>query len=219
MKNIVFIAPPAAGKGTQSDLLKEKYNMVHISTGDLLRAEVASGTENGNYIKKIMDEGLLVNDEIILKLLEKRLSAKDCNNGYILDGFPRTLDQAKAYDELADRLGKTIDYVIYLDIKREEAMKRITGRVSCPSCGAVYNEYVDIFKEKGFCNKCQAKLEKRSDDNEETFNHRFDTYLDKTKPVIDYYKQKGLLYVVDSGVNKDYTFSQIKKIISGAKND
>ena len=215
MKNIVFIAPPAAGKGTQSDLLKEKYNMVHISTGDLLRHEVSSNSDIGNHVKELMEQGLLVDDEIIFKLLEKRLKESDCDSGYILDGFPRDLTQAIGYDEMAKRLHRSIDYVIFLNISKEQAMRRITGRVSCPSCGAVYNEYFDTFASSGFCNKCSTKLEKRSDDNEETFNHRFDTYTMKTQPVIDYYKEKGILYVVDSGGSKENTFSQIESIIGG----
>ncbi|MFA5409693.1 MAG: adenylate kinase [Bacilli bacterium] len=213
MKNIIFIAPPASGKGTQSDLLKEKYNMVHISTGDLLRNEAASASPMGIYVKGLMDQGLLVDDEIILKLLEKRLQQQDCDNGYILDGFPRNLEQAAAYDEISKRLKRSIDYVILLDIKKDTAMRRITGRTSCPSCGMIYNEYVDTFTKQGFCNKCSSRLEKRSDDNEETFNKRFDTYLVKTQPVIDYYKEKGLLYVVDSNISKEYTFSQIEAIL------
>lgn len=216
MKNIILIAPPAAGKGTQATLLKEKHNMVHISTGDLLRHEVASNSEVGLHVKKIMEEGLLVEDNIILNLLEKRLKEKDCDNGYILDGFPRDLEQAKAYDELAHRLNRTIDYAIFLDIDKEEAKKRIIGRISCPSCGAVYNEYFDTFEKPGYCNDCSTKLEKRSDDNEETFNQRFDTYLEKTRPVVDYYKAKGILYIVDSNINKENTFNQIESIIKGA---
>lgn len=215
MKNIVFIAPPAAGKGTQSDLLKEKYNMVHISTGDLLRHEVASQSELGIYVKGLMEQGLLVDDEIIFKLLEERLSKLDSGSCYILDGFPRDLEQAKVYDEMSKRLHRSIDYVIFLNISKGESMKRITGRISCPSCGAVYNEYFDTFTEKDLCNKCSTKLEKRSDDNEEIFKHRYDTYIMKTQPVIDYYKEKNILYVVDSGNSKEYTFSQIESIIGG----
>lgn len=219
MKNIVFIAPPAAGKGTQSTLLKEKYNMIHISTGDLLRHEVASKTEIGIYVKELMDQGLLVDDKIILNLLEKRLKQEDCDSGYILDGFPRDLEQAKVFDEMSMRLNRTIDHVIFLNMTKEEAMKRITERLSCPSCGAIYNEAHDTFIKPGFCNRCSAKLEKRSDDNSETFNHRFDTYLEKTEPVINYYKEKGILHVVDSSGSKENTFFQIESIILGGHDD
>ena len=215
MKNIIFIAPPAAGKGTQSAMLKKKYNMVHISVGDLLRHEVSSNSEIGVHVKGLMEEGLLVDDKIVFRLLEQRFMKNDCSNGYILDGFPRDLDQAIEYDKMSKRLHQPIDYVIFLDISKEEAMRRTTGRISCPSCGAVYNEYLDTFAKPGFCNSCSAKLQKRSDDNEITFNHRFDTYMMKTQPVIDYYKQKGILYVVDSGGSKEYTFSQIESIIGG----
>ena len=219
MKNIVFIAPPAAGKGTQSDFIKDKYHMVHISTGDLLREVAGNGTDFGNQITELISNGILIEDELMARMIQSKIESLGNTNGIILDGFPRNIKQADMLDSMMKSLNQKIDYVIYLDISREEAMKRTLGRVSCPSCGAVYNEYGDIFKAMGFCNKCSTKLEKRTDDNEETFNHRFDTYLEKTKPVIDYYKLKGILYIVDSGVNKDYTFSQIQKIISGAKND
>lgn len=215
MKNIIFIAPPAAGKGTQAEMLKEKYNLVHISTGDLLRHEISSGSPMGNHIKELIEDGRLVEDNIIFDLLKKRLNESDCEHGYILDGFPRDIEQAKGYEEICESLNRSIGYVIFLDISKEEAMKRITGRISCPSCGAVYNEYIDSFEKKGFCNNCSAKLEKRSDDNEETFNHRFDTYITKTKPVVDYYKEKGLLHIIDSNGTKDQTFAQIENIITG----
>ncbi|MDD4410960.1 MAG: adenylate kinase [Bacilli bacterium] len=215
MKNIIFIAPPAAGKGTQAAMLKEKHNMSHISVGELLRREVSSNSEIGNSIKGLMKEGLLVDDKIAFKLLEQRLMKDDLANGYILDGFPRNLDQAIEYDKMVKRLNLSIDYVIYFNISREEAMKRITGRISCPSCGAVYNEYLDTFDKPGFCNKCFAKLRKRSDDNETTFNHRFDTYMKRTQPVIDYYQQKGILHVVEASGSREDTFSKIESIIGG----
>lgn len=213
--NIVFIAPPAAGKGTQSKLLSDKYGIVHISTGDLLRSEVASGSELGNHINELLKSGKLVDDEIVFNMLETRLKQKDCDKGYILDGFPRNLEQAKIYDEMAKRLNRPIDYAILLNITREEAMRRITGRVSCPACGAVYNEYSDVFTYSGMCNHCSAKLVKREDDKIETFNQRFDTHLSRTQPIIEHYKMKGILHVVDSGISKENTFAQIESIIGG----
>lgn len=218
MNNIILIAPPAAGKGTQAALLKEKYNMVHISTGDLLRLEAQEDTERGKYIADLLSHGKLIDDSIVLELLEKKLNESDCDNGYILDGFPRTKDQAILLDELSNRLNKNIDYVIFLDIDRDKAMKRSLGRVSCPECKAIYNEYFDTFKEIGFCNKCGTKLDKRTDDNEETFNNRYDSYIKMTEPVVEYYKSKGILHIVDSSFDKEYTLSQIEKII-GDNND
>lgn len=214
MKNVIFIAPPAAGKGTQADKMKERYNMAHISTGDLLREEIAAGSEIGQKAKTIMDQGGLVDDDIVFSLLEKRLQQPDCENGYILDGFPRNIEQAKRFEEVSVQLNKPVDYVIYLEIDRDEAMRRITGRVSCPICGAIYNTYSDKVEVDQTCSKCQqGKLFRRDDDNEETFVKRFDTYLTKTQPLIDYYKEKGILSVVNSGINKDYTFEQVAKII------
>ncbi len=216
MKNIIFIAPPFAGKGTQSDLLKEKYNMAHISTGDLLRAEVATGSEKGKYIFQIQTSGGLVDDDIVLELLEKRLRKPDCKNGYILDGFPRTIEQAKRYEDMSSKLGGHKDYIIYLDVDREIARERVIGRLSCPNCDNVYNKYKDKIEDNK-CPKCSSELFKRPDDNEETFKNRFDTYLEKTKPLIDYYKDLGILHVVDGGVNKEYTFHQIENILKDEK--
>lgn len=216
MKNVIFIAPPFAGKGTQSDLLKEKYHMAHISTGDLLRAEVAAGTDRSEYILQIQTSGGLVDDDIVFEILEKRLSEPDCKNGYILDGFPRSIEQAKRYEGTSAKLGDHTDYVIFLDIDREEAKRRVIGRLSCPNCNNIYNKFTDNLEDEK-CPKCQTSLVRRPDDNEETFANRFDTYLEKTKPLIEYYKGKGVLHVVNSGINKEYTFEQIEKILNGAE--
>ena len=212
--NIILIAPPAGGKGTQSELLCSKYNIAHISTGDLLRAEV----ENGNTeLKKIMDAGMLVSDEIIFDLIKKRISSNDTINGYLLDGFPRNIEQAKTYDEILKDLNKDIGYVIELNIDPELAAKRISGRRSCPKCGATYNIYFDGMKptNENICDKCGSSLTKRDDDNEETYKTRYNTYLEKTKPLIDYYKDKGVLYVVDANGTPEETFKNIEDIVRG----
>nr|MBP3258434.1 adenylate kinase [Bacilli bacterium] len=212
--NIILIAPPAGGKGTQSELLCSKYNIAHISTGDLLRAEV----ENGNTeLKKIMDAGMLVSDEIIFDLIKKRISSNDTINGYLLDGFPRNIEQAKTYDEILKDLNKDIGYVIELNIDPELAAKRISGRRSCPKCGATYNIYFDGMKptNENICNKCGSSLTKRDDDNEETYKTRYNTYLEKTKPLIDYYKKSGVLYVVDANGTPEETFKNIEDIVRG----
>ncbi len=212
--NIILIAPPAGGKGTQSELLCSKYNIAHISTGDLLRAEV----ENGNTeLKKIMDAGMLVSDEIIFDLIKKRISSNDTINGYLLDGFPRNIEQAKTYDEILKDLNKDIGYVIELNIDPELAAKRISGRRSCPKCGATYNIYFDGMKpiNENICNKCGSSLTKRDDDNEETYKTRYNTYLEKTKPLIDYYRDLGVLYVVDANGTPEETFKNIEDIVRG----
>ena len=212
--NIILIAPPAGGKGTQSELLCSKYNLLHISTGDLLRKEV----ENGNKeLKEIMDAGMLVSNEIIFDLLKKHISSDDAINGYLLDGFPRNIEQAETYDKLLDDLNKDIGYVIVLDVDPELAAKRIGGRRSCPKCGATYNIYFDGMRplEENVCNNCKSALVKRDDDNEETYKTRYNTYLEKTMPLIDYYKNKGVLYTVDAIRTPEEVFSSIEDIVRG----
>lgn len=217
IKNMIFIAPPAAGKGTQAEMLSSKYNIPHISTGDILRDAANDGTERGNLIASEMALGNFVSDEIILELLKERLQNSDCDNGYILDGFPRNIEQAIEYERMLLDLNKELGYVIYLDINKEQAKNRIIGRVSCPKCGKVYNELIKSMRplNDGLCDICNSKLVKRADDNAETFENRFDAYLKKTKPLIDYYDKKQNLYRVNSDMGKENTFEQIEKIIRG----
>ena len=217
MKSIIFISPPAAGKGTQSKLLSEYYHIPHISMGDLLRNEVACGSELGKKLKVIMDAGGLVDANTTLELLEKRLMQDDCENGYILDGYPRNLQQANSYEELLNKINKELGYVIFLDIDKELAAKRIAGRIVCPNCGSSYNLYIDDVKPEvdNICNRCHHKLEKRSDDNEDTIIKRFDTYMDNTKELLDYYKKLDVLSTIkiteDQKANT--VFEMIKEII------
>lgn len=218
MKSIIFIAPPAAGKGTQAKLLAEKYNIPHISTGDLLREETNKSTNFGNKIKDIMASGALVNDEIITELLKQRLKKEDCNNGYILDGYPRNLEQAKIYENLLHEIGKELGIVIFLDIDKELAMKRTLSRIVCSNCGTSYNLIIEDLKPKkeNICDKCLQELKVRADDNEETFINRFDTYISKTQSLIDYYKDKNVLKVIEVLENKSALdiFEEIKEIIN-----
>ena len=210
--NIILIAPPAGGKGTQSELICSKYNIAHISTGDLLRKEVANGNTE---LKSIMDAGMLVKDEIIFDLIRKYISSPECANGYLLDGFPRNVSQAIEYDKILEELHKDIGYVIELDIDKDLAAKRISGRRSCPKCGATYNIYFDGMKpnKEGICNNCNEPLTSRDDDNEETYITRYNTYLEKTSPLIDYYKNKGVLYTVDANGTVEETFENIEDIL------
>lgn len=213
MQDIILIAPPAAGKGTQAKLLSSKYQIPHISTGDLLRA--ATG-ELGDIVKKTMESGTLVSDDLVLKLLEERISKEDCQNGIILDGFPRNVSQAESYMKLLEKLNRPLGYVIYLDASKEVTQKRIVGRLSCPTCGAVYNDQIDDNKPKKFgtCDICNGPLTKRSDDNLETFEKRYQTYMNETYPLLDYFKSKGKLFTVGSGISKERTLSEIEKIIN-----
>lgn len=218
MESIIFIAPPAAGKGTQSKMLSEAYHIPHISTGDLLREASLVEDERGKYIKDQMSRGAFVSDDIILELLEERLKETDCNNGYILDGFPRNIEQAASYEKILEKLNKKLGIVIYLEVDKELACKRISGRVNCPKCGSVYNTIMEEAKPKqdGICDRCGSKLVKRQDDNSETFGVRYDTYLEKTQPLLDYYEAKNVLYHVESGTNKDETFKNISSLLKGS---
>ena len=213
MQDIILIAPPAAGKGTQAKLLSSKYQLPHISTGDLLRS--ATG-ELGDIVKKAMESGALVSDDLVLKLLENRIKQEDCQNGYILDGFPRNVSQAESYMKLLEKLNKPLGYVIYLDAAKEVTQKRIVGRLSCPTCGAVYNDQIDESKPKNFgtCDKCNGPLAKRSDDNLETFEKRYQTFMNETYPLLNYFKNKGKLFTVGSGISKERTLSEIENIIN-----
>lgn len=209
MKSVIFIAPPTAGKGTQSARLSKDFNLEHISTGDLLREEVKKGNQE---LQKMMESGCLVSDDIILSILSKKL---DSVSNYILDGFPRNLNQAIALDKMLEQNHSKIDYVIYLSLDKEIAKKRIVGRVSCQKCGNVYNTMIEGMNSRKdmICDNCDSTLVKRSDDNEETFNVRFDTYMKETAPLIDYYKNKGILYEVDSSRNMEDVYQDIKKIL------
>ena len=197
MKNIIFIAPPAAGKGTQSNMLKEKFGYNHISTGDMLREAINSGSEIGAEVKNIIDKGELVSDDLIIKLVKDKLTSLK-GKPFILDGFPRTLNQAESLDKIL-----TDDYiVIYLDLDESEAINRITGRLTC-NCGKSYNVNIDKLKPKvdGICDNCGNILIKRDDDNVESFKVRFKTFLDNTDSILKYYEDKEKLIKID--VNKD----------------
>ena len=213
--NIIFVAPPAAGKGTQSNLLVEKYGLAHISTGDLLREESNSGSELGNQLKVELTTGKLISDEIVINLLKNRLMKDDIKNGFILDGYPRSLEQARLLEGILDELNMKIDHVLYLDMDKELAMHRALGRLTCPKCGKGYNKFEEVMKPKvdGKCDDCHVDLESRSDDNEETFNTRFDTYINNTQPLLDYYKERELLTVIDNSGTPEDTFNKIKEVI------
>lgn len=215
MKNIMFIAPPAAGKGTQAERVVEKYHIPHISTGDILREISKEDSEIGEYVRETLASGKLVKDEITYQLIEDRLKKDDCKNGFIIDGFPRNLDQANEYDKILDKLNYEVGNVILIDIDKEILEKRITGRRLCEKCGAIYNINDENMtpKVESVCDQCGGKLYQRSDDNLESFQTRYQTYLDKTEPIIDHYKKQGVLKVVDGNDTIDNIFKQIDKII------
>lgn len=215
--NIILIAPPAAGKGTQAKLLSEKYNIPHISTGDLLRDEINKGTELGLNLKATMDKGNLIDDATILNLLNERLSLSDCNNGYILDGYPRNVSQAEEYEKLLNSLGKEIGKVIFFDIEEKLALQRTVSRIICPNCGTSYNLLVNDLKPKndGICDRCGSSLKVRSDDTEEVFIKRFETFITKTQALKNFYQEKGNLYIINIDENKSVNdiFNEVVKVL------
>ncbi|MBE6138841.1 MAG: nucleoside monophosphate kinase [Firmicutes bacterium] len=214
MKSIILIAAPAAGKGTEAVILKEQYNMPHISTGDLLRAAVAKGDERGNMINELITNGKFVSDDIVLELLKEKILEPACENGYILDGFPRNIAQAEAYDKILEEIKRDIGIVIVLDIDKEIAKSRISGRYSCPKCGKVYNINTNLKPiNEGLCDICNIELTRRADDNPDTYEERYNTYLEKTEPLISYYDKKGIVYHVDSGISSEETHKQVVKIL------
>ena len=215
MKNIIFIAPPAAGKGTQSAILEKKYNLPHISTGDILREESKKDTELGRYIAEVLSSGSLVKDDVTYTLLQNRLSESDCQNGYVLDGFPRNIEQAYKYDEILKNLNQELGYVIKLDINEETLEKRITGRRICENCKTVYNinSETEKPKQESICDKCGGRLYQRNDDNVTSFKNRYKVYVEKTKPLLDYYKEKGILYVINGDDSVESIAKKIDKVL------
>jgi len=215
MKNIILIAPPAAGKGTQCAILKEKYGYVHISTGDLLRA-IDESSELGQKVGAIMKSGALVGDDIIFELMEERLSKPDIQNGFVLDGFPRNINQAKTYIKLCEKLGIDIGIAIYITISKELALKRALGRLGCPTCNHIYSLYNPMLQPKisGICDDCGDELISRDDDNEETFSTRFDTYLNNTQPLIDFFKDMDNLVTIEAHDDKMVVSREVERVIN-----
>lgn len=193
---IVLLGAPGSGKGTQAKLLVEKYKIPQISTGDLLRAEVAAGTDLGKRAKAAMDAGQLVSDEIVLGMIQARLAKPDAKSGFILDGFPRNIPQAQSLDAMLARLGQPLQLALLVDVDTEVLLKRLTGRRTCGSCGAIYNIYFSAPKTANKCDKCGSALTHRSDDNEQTVANRLKVYQQQTAPLVNYYKAQGKLRTV-----------------------
>ena len=215
MVSFVFIAPPAAGKGTQSKMLVEKYGYKHISTGDLLREEIEKSTKLGNEIKNIIAQGKLVNDEVMIKLLENNLNIKD---SFIIDGFPRTINQAIMLDDLLIKKNVNNYKVINMNLSYDEALKRVLSRIVCSNCGKSYNLLVDELKPKvnNICDNCHQNLTMRNDDNEVTFKVRYDSYVNNTRDIIKYYEDKNKLVNISANEDANQIFAEIEKIVKGA---
>ena len=210
---IIMLGAPGAGKGTQAKMIADKYSIPHISTGDIFRANIKNGTELGLEAKKYMDQGKLVPDELTVKILLDRVAQADCANGYVLDGFPRTIPQAEVLDKALTELGDSIDFAIDVDVPDENIVKRMSGRRACLSCGATYHlEHIPP-KKDGVCDKCGKELVLRSDDKPETVLNRLKIYHDQTQPLIEYYTQKGVLYTVNGTVDMKDVFASIVSIL------
>ena len=210
---IIMLGAPGAGKGTQAKMIADKYGVPHISTGDIFRANIKNGTELGMEAKKYMDQGLLVPDELTVRILLDRVAQDDCKNGYVLDGFPRTIPQAEVLDSELTKLGDHIDYAINVDVPDENIVKRMSGRRACLTCGATYHiEHVPPKKE-GICDVCGSELVLRADDKPETVNNRLNVYHDQTPPLIDFYTEKGVLKTVDGTVPMEEVFAAITAIL------
>ena len=206
---IVLLGPPGAGKGTQAAKIIEKYSVPHISTGDIFRKNLKEGTPLGVKAKGYMDQGLLVPDELVVDLVKDRLLEEDCKNGFMLDGFPRTVLQAESLEEELTRLGQTLNAVININVDAELLFKRLTGRRICKSCGATYHVYFNRTKSEGICDKCAGELYQRDDDQETTVKKRLEVYQEQTQPLIDYYKNKGTLVDIDGVGEIDDVFSRV----------
>ena len=210
---IIMLGAPGAGKGTQAKMIAEKYGLPHISTGDIFRANIKNGTELGKEAKEYMDKGLLVPDELTVRLLLDRVAQDDCKNGFVLDGFPRTIPQAEALDAALKKISQTMDYAIDVDVPDENIVKRMSGRRACLNCGATYHIVSIPPKKEGICDVCGSELVLRDDDKPETVQNRLKVYHDQTQPLIDFYEKKGVLRSVDGTLPMEEVFTAITKIL------
>ena len=210
---IIMLGAPGAGKGTQAKKIAAKYGIPHISTGDIFRANIKNGTELGKKAKTYMDQGLLVPDELVVDLVVDRVNQDDCENGYVLDGFPRTIPQAEALTEALEKMGQKVDFAIDVDVPDENIVKRMGGRRACVTCGATYHMVYAPTKKEGICDTCGGELILRDDDKPETVQKRLNVYHDQTQPLIDYYTSQGILRTVDGTVDIDDVFRAITEFL------
>ena len=208
-----MLGAPGAGKGTQAKQIADKYGVPHISTGDIFRANIKNGTELGKKAKEYMDQGLLVPDELTCDLVMDRIQQDDCKNGFILDGFPRTIPQAEALTAALEKIGQKMDYAIDVDVPDENIVKRMGGRRACVGCGATYHLVYAPTKKEGICDVCGGELILRDDDKPETVQKRLGVYHEQTQPLIDYYKNQGILREVDGSVDMEDVFKEILNIL------
>ncbi|MBZ4688538.1 MAG: adenylate kinase [Clostridia bacterium] len=210
---LILMGPPGAGKGTQAEKLQKELSIPHISTGDMFRKAIKEETELGKEAKKYLDSGALVPDEITVGIVKERLQEPDCNEGFMLDGFPRTVPQAEALEKTMADLDEKLDAVIYINVPKEKLIERLTGRRVCKNCGATYHVQFNPPKEEGNCDECGGELYQRSDDTVETVENRLNVYLENTRPLIDYYKEKGILKEIDGDQGVDKVFEDIQNYL------
>ncbi len=209
--NIILIGLPGAGKGTQAEKISEKYNIPHISTGDMFRLAIKNETELGSKAKAYMDQGGLVPDEVTIGIVQERLQAEDCKDGFLLDGFPRTLAQAEALQVLLSNMNKQVDYALHVDVPTDRLIERLTGRRVCPSCGATYHTIYNPPKVEGICDRDGVALIQREDDQSSTVKNRLAVNLEQTKPILDFYENEGTLVTVDGVQDIEDVFLDIQE--------
>lgn len=210
---IIMLGAPGAGKGTQAKMIAEKYSIPHVSTGDIFRANIKNGTELGKEAKTYMDQGKLVPDELTVKILLDRVAQEDCKNGYVLDGFPRTIPQAEVLEAALEKLGEKVDFALNIDVPDENIVKRMSGRRACVNCGATYHIVNIPPKKEGICDTCGNELVLRDDDKPETVQKRLAVYHEQTQPLIDFYEKRNVLKTIDGTVDIKDAFTEIVKIL------
>jgi adenylate kinase len=213
--NLVLMGLPGAGKGTQAEKIVEEYGIPHISTGDMFRAAMKEGTELGLKAKSFMDKGELVPDEVTIGIVRERLSKDDCKKGFLLDGFPRTVPQAEALENILTDLERKIDYVINIDVDKNILMDRLTGRRICKSCGATYHLIFNPPAQEGICDRCGGELYQRADDNAETVQNRLEVNIKQAQPLLDFYNEKGYLRTLDGQRDISVVFADIEQLLRG----
>ena len=213
--NLLIVGAPGVGKGTMSKFLIEEYGVDHISTGDMLREAVANATPIGLKVKELMDSGSLVPDDIIEEMITDRLSKDGTSKGFLFDGYPRNISQAKSLTKILDKLKLKIDAIIYLEVAEDVLIKRITGRRTCPNCKETYNIYYKLPKVEGVCDSCGSKLIIRKDDNEDSLKNRLSEFHNNTEPVIEYYDKENLIKRINADQSREAEFEDIRKALEG----
>lgn len=213
--NLILMGLPGAGKGTQAEKIVEKYNIPHISTGDMFRLAIKEGTALGKEAKSFMDKGELVPDEVTIGIVRERLSKDDCQKGFLLDGFPRTIAQAEALENLLKDMNESLDYVLHIDVPTDQLVERLTGRRVCPTCGATYHVIYNPPKVEGKCDKDGSELIQREDDQPDTVRKRLDVNIEQTQPMLDFYKEKGYLVTIEGDQDINQVFKDIDEKLGG----